>query len=130
MFRKFLISLLLSVFLLTGCCEFFVAGTGTGIGVYTYRSGELKRLYQATFDKTIQAGTATLKKLKITITEKTSDGIETTIKARRTDKTPVTVKVVMIAPRITEVSIRTGRVGIWDKKVSELIHASIAQRLQ
>jgi len=36
----------------------------------------------------------------------------------------------MVEPRITKVSVRSGMVGIWDKNVSELIHASIAQRLQ
>ncbi len=130
MIRKLLISLLLTSFLLTEGCAFFVSGAGVGVGVYTYMNGELKNLYQATFDKTIQASTVILKRLKISIIEKTSDGIETVIKARRADNTPVTIKIVMIAPEITEVSIRTGRVGIWDKKISELIHASIAQNLQ
>ncbi len=130
MIRKLLISLLLTGFLLTEGCAFFVSGAGVGVGVYTYMNGELKNLYQATFDKTIQASTVILKRLKISIIEKTSDGIETVIKARRADNTPVTIKIVMIAPEITEVSIRTGRVGIWDKKISELIHASIAQNLQ
>lgn len=52
------------------------------------------------------------------------------MKARQTDGTPVTIKTVMRAPGPTEVSVRYGIVGVWDKKVSELIHASIAQRLQ
>jgi len=64
------------------------------------------------------------------ITEKTSDSIKATIKAKQSNGTPVTIKTVMITPGTTEVSVRSGIVGIWDKKVSELIHASIAQRLQ
>jgi hypothetical protein len=49
--------------------------------------------------------------------------------AERSDGVPVTIEIVMLAPLITQVSIRTGVVGIWDKKSSELIHASIAKKL-
>jgi len=92
--------------------------------------GQLIRSYQAPFDKTNRACTATLENLKMAITEETSDGIRATIKAKQTDGSPVTVQTVMIDPKITEVSVRSGVVGVWDKKISELIHASIAQRLQ
>lgn len=111
-------------------CAVVVTGAGVGAGVYTYMNGQLQRSYQAPFDKTNQACTATLKSLKIAIIEEASDGINTTIKAKRTDGTPVIIKTAMIEPRITEVSVRSGVVGVWDKRVSELIHASIAQRLQ
>jgi hypothetical protein len=52
------------------------------------------------------------------------------MKARQTDGTPVTMKTVMRAPGPPQGSVRSGIVGVWDKKVSEFIHASIAQRLQ
>jgi len=116
--------------LLTVGCAAFVVGAGAGAGVYTYMNGQLTRSYQAMFERTNQACVDTLKSLKIEIMEETSDGICSMIKAKRTDQTPVTIKTVMIAPKITEVSIRSGIIGIWDKKVSELIHASIAQSLQ
>jgi len=111
-------------------CGFIVTGAATGAGVYTYMEGSLLRTYQASFDQTNQACMETLKSLKMVIIEEKSDGLHTTIKAKRTDGTPVAVKTAMIEPRITKVSIRSGVLGIWDKKVSELIHASIAQRLQ
>ena len=130
MMRKVLIFLLLpSYFIMLGCAAFIV-GTGAGVGIYTYVNGELKTSYQATFDETNRACTEVLKSLEMEITEKTSDSIEAKIKARQTDGTPVTIKTVMRAPGTTEVSVRSGIVGVWDKKVSELIHASIAQRLQ
>ena len=130
MYKNFLIPLILSCYLIAIGCAAVVVGAGAGAGVYTDINGELKRSYQATFDKTIQACTDTLKRLKIKTTEKTNDGIKTRINARCTDGTPVTIKVVMIGPRINEVSVRSGIIGVWDKKVSELIHATIAQRLQ
>ncbi|MBL7180737.1 MAG: DUF3568 family protein [Pseudomonadota bacterium] len=127
--RNLLILLALSCCVVSGCAAVFT-GAAAVAGVYTYFNGQLTRSYQAPFDKTNLACTAALESLKIAITEEASDGINTTIKAKRTDGTPLTVKTVMIEPRITEVSVRSGVVGIWDKKVSELIHASIAQRLQ
>ena len=113
---------------ITGCVA-LIAGTAAGVGVYTYMDGELKRSYPESFDKVYTICTDTLEGLKINIEEKESDGISATINAKRADGTPVWVKVFMITPKITEVSVRSGVVGIWDKKVSELIHASIVQRL-
>ena len=132
MTRNLLLSAILFCYLITVGCAGAVVGIGAaaGAGAYTYMNGELSRLYQAPYDTTNQACRATLKKLKIAITEETSDGINATIKAKRADGTPVTIKTEMVEPRITKVSVRSGMVGIWDKNVSELIHASIAQRLQ
>ena len=128
MIRKVLTFLLLSSYFITSGCAVFLAGAGAG--VYTYANGELKTSYQATFDETNRACTTVLKSLEMVITEKTSDSIKAKIKAKQTDGTPVTIKTVMITPGTTEVSVRSGIIGVWDKKISELIHASIAQRLQ
>lgn len=131
MIQKLLIlPLLLFCCVLMSGCAVVVTGAAAGAGVYTYMNGQLQRSYQAPFDKTNRACTATLKSLKIAIIEETSDGINTTLKAKRTDGTPVTIKTAMIEPQITEVSVRSGALGIWNKRVSELIHATIAQRLQ
>ena len=130
MIRKVFIFLLLSSYFIILGCAAFIAGTGAGAGVYTYVNGELKTSYQATFDETNRACIAVLKSLEMEITENTSDSNKAKIKARQTDGTPVTIKTAMRAPGTTEVSVRSGIVGVWDKKVSELIHASIAQRLQ
>ena len=130
MTRNLLLPVILSCYLITVGCAALVTGAVVVAGTYTYKDGQLSRLYQAPFDTTNQACTATLQKLKIAITEEASDGINATIKAKRTDGTPITVETEMVEPRITKVSVRSGMVGIWDKNVSELIHASIAQRLQ
>jgi len=129
MLRNMLIVVLILSPLFTTGCPVILAGVGAGAGVYTYGQGELKRVYQASFDKAVSASTDTLNSLKINIEEETSDGIKTTINGRRTDGTPVTVKLEMVTPDITEITVRTGVLGLWDKQVSELIHASIAQRL-
>jgi hypothetical protein len=110
-------------------CNPFIVGTSAGVGVFTYVNGKLTRSYQATFDGTNQACIAALNSLEISIIGKSSDGIHTTITAEKTDGTPVTVNTVMLESKITEVSVRSGIVGVWDKKVSKLIHARIAQKL-
>ncbi len=120
--------LLASLFVITGCVA-LVAGSAAGVGVYTYVNGELKRSYPEAFEKTYSICLDTLESLKIEIEEKGADGISASIKAKRVDETPVWVKIAMITPKITEVSVRSGVLGLWDKKVSELIHASIAQRM-
>ena len=110
-------------------CAALVVGAGAGAGVYTYVSGELKRTYNAPFEKAVSDSLDALQSLKITVINKESGGITTTINAEKSDKSPVTVNITLLGPNITEVSVRTGVVGLWDKKVSELVHAHIAKRL-
>ncbi len=129
MIRNFLIPFVLLCCLSTVGCNPFIVGTSAGVGVFTYVNGKLTRSYQATFDGTNQACIAALNSLEISIIGKSSDGIHTTITAEKTDGTPVTVNTVMLESKITEVSVRSGIVGVWDKKVSKLIHARIAQKL-
>jgi len=45
--------LVLGMCWLTGCVAVII-GAGVGAGTYTYIQGELKRSYQAKFDKTLQ----------------------------------------------------------------------------
>ena len=120
---------LLALVLLTGGCAALVVGAGTGAGVYSYVEGELRRAYPADFSSALAATEQALAHLKIRVESKAADGITTVLKAKRTDGTPVTVKVTRVSPRITEIGVRSGIVGLWDKNVSELIHATIAQRL-
>ena len=130
MMRKFLTLVLLACFLITTGCGAIIAGAAAGLGVYSYYKGELKRSYPESYPKTVEICLEVLQELKISVEGKESDGIKTTITAVQTDGTPLTLIVDNIAPRITEVSARSGLIGVWDKKVSELIHATIAQKIQ
>jgi len=116
------------VMLISGCVA-LVAGTAAGVGVYSYVNGELKRSYPESYEKVYNAALASLKSLKIEVLENESDRKGATIRGQGVDDLPIWVKVSMIAPKITEVSVRSGVMGVWDKNVSELIHANIAQRL-
>jgi hypothetical protein len=129
--RRELFVLILIVGMLAAGCAAVVAGAGAGAGVYSYMSGELTTSYQAGFDRTYQAALDSLDDLKMTVIEKpTGDAINSVIKAERSDGTPVSVRLKMAAPNLTEVGVRSGVVGVWDKQVSKLVHVNIAKRLQ
>ena len=120
---------LLALVLLTGGCAALLVGAGTGAGVYSYIEGELRRAYPAACSSALAATEQALADLKIRVESKTADGVTTLLRAKRADGTPVILKVTRVSPRITEIGVRSGVVGLWDKNVSELIHATIAQRL-
>jgi hypothetical protein len=120
---------LLSIWLLTGCVA-VVVGAGVGAGTYTYVKGELKRSYPAKFDKTLQVCIDILHGLNQPILEKVTDGEKTTIKSERKDGTPQTIEISIINIDWTQVSVRTGVVGYWNKEISQQFHEFIAERLK
>jgi len=129
--RLMVIAIGLCSLTVTTGCPVVVVGGAAGAGAYAYSKGKLTRSYQADYDRTIAASLDTLENLEMAIEEKPAgDAITSVIKAKNSSGTPVTVTVTLVAPNITEVSVRSGTVGLWDKKVSKLVHANIAQRLQ
>jgi cytochrome c biogenesis factor len=134
MIRKILIVFMLLCQLSASGCAVVaigVAGLGAGLGMYTYIDGELKRMYQANHEESIQAVNMALTELNISVKEQTpyEQGTTTVIKAERSDHTPVRVTVKSETVRVSEIGIRCGYVGVWDKQASEQIHSAIAQRL-
>lgn len=125
MTRTVMVTTLLVALLFTAGCAALVVGAGTGAGVYTWIKGELQRSYAVDFDHTEKAVIQSLDYLKIAIDEKTQEGSETTIKAHQQNDSPVTVKIRTVRYDMTEVAIRCGYVGYWDRKTAELIHATI-----
>ena len=111
--------------LFTAGCTAIVVGVGAGSGVYTRVKGELIRSYAKDFTHTENATIQSLDYLKITVDEKTQKGSETTIKAHQSDGSPVTVTIRTVRYDMTEVAVRSGYVGYWDRKNAELIHATI-----
>lgn len=111
-------------------CAAAVLGVGAaGAGAAAYFNGKLTKTYESKYHDTVQASSATLEDLKIPITETIADELKTEIKAIRTDGTPVAIDVIRIEKELTQVSVRTGSLGIWDKRVSEQIHGYIYQNL-
>jgi hypothetical protein len=73
--------------------------------------------------------TQILNDLNMPIKEQASDGVQTTIVTERKDGTPMTLKVAIIGLDVTEVSVRTGVVGYWNRDLSQQFHEFISRRL-
>ena len=130
MTRKFAALFLISCFLLWAGCAAVIIGTGLGVGTYTYLKGDLKRAYNAKFDKTLNVCLSILTDLDQPILEKTTDGEKTTIRTERKNGSPQTISVSISSVDWTEVSVRTGGFGYWNREVSEQFHEFMAERLK
>jgi hypothetical protein len=127
--RLYLIIALAYLWVSSGCIALLV-GAGAGAGTFAYVDGHLSRTYQATYLKTYEACIGILKDMKQPVLEEKTDGTETTIKSERSDKTPMTITVKIIDPEWTEVSVRTGHIGVWKKEISEQFHEFLAERIK
>ena len=121
--------LLLGIWLLAGCAAVIV-GTGVGAGTYTYIEGDLKRSYPVKFNEALDVCISILDDLNQPIVEQTTDGEKTTLKTQRKDGSPQTITVAIESIEWTQVSVRTGIVGYWQKDVSQQFHDFIAERLK
>jgi outer membrane protein OmpA-like peptidoglycan-associated protein len=120
--------LILAFLLITGCAVALV-GLVAGVGTATYVNGKLIKTYRSEYHQTVQASINTLENLKIPINENISDELKTSIKATRPDGTPIRVEIVRMEKELTEVGVRTGSIGLWDKKVSGQIQDDIEKKL-
>jgi len=128
--RKFAALLLMSCFWLMVSCAAVIIGSGVGVGTYTYLKGDLSRSYNAKFDKTLDVCLSILTDLDQPILEKTTDGAKTTIKTKRKNTSPQTITVFISSVDWTEVSVRSGVFGYWNREVSQQFHEFIAERLK
>jgi outer membrane protein OmpA-like peptidoglycan-associated protein len=121
---------ILSFFGLYGCAVAVIGiGAAGAAGAFSYFNGKLTKVYESEYHDTVKASGDTLEKLKIPIAETIADELKTEFKARRPDGTPVAIEVVRIDQDHTQVSVRTGSFGVWDKRVSEQIHGYMDQNL-
>ena len=124
-----MIILICAVFCVVTGCAAVILGAGAGAGTYAYIDGVLKRTYKAKYEKTYQVCVSILNDLSQPITEETTDGVTTTIQTKRSDGTPMTIKVTILEPDWTEVGVRTGVVGLWKKDISKQFHKFVEERL-
>jgi outer membrane protein OmpA-like peptidoglycan-associated protein len=120
---------LLSLVHIYGCAVAVIGIGAAGAGAFAYFNGKLTKTYESEYHEAIRASSVTLEELKIPVSETIADELKTDIKAARPDGTPVTIEVVRIDPTHTQVSVRTGSLGVWDRRVSEQIHGYIDEAL-
>ena len=130
MFKRWLLLISLAHTLLTTGCIALVVGAGAGAGAFAYVNGQLSRTYQASYEKTYAVCHQILSDLKQPILEEKTDGTQTTIRSKRVDQTPMTVRIRIIDTNWTEVSVRTGHVGVWKRQISEQFHEFVAERIK
>jgi hypothetical protein len=129
-FRKLYVLASLAYLLISTGCIAVVVGAGAGAGTFAYVDGQLSRTYHASYEKTYAVIQGILADLKQPILEEKTDGTQTTIRSERSDGTPMSVRVRIIDPEWTEVSVRTGHIGVWKKQISEQFHEFIAERIK
>ena len=130
--KKFNLNLwlsLLSLVQIYGCAVAVIGIGAAGAGAFAYLNGKLTKTYESEYHETVRASTVTLEELKIPVSETIADELKTDIKAERPDGTPVTIEVVRIDPTHTQVAVRTGSLGVWERRVSEQIHSYIDKAL-
>lgn len=127
--RLYLIIALTYLVISTGCIA-LVVGAGAGAGTFAYVDGQLSRTYQADYQTTYKACKGILADLKQPVLEEKTDGIQTTIRSQRFDETPMTITIRIIDPEWTEVTVRTGYIGLWKKEISKQFHEFVAERLK
>lgn len=110
-------------------CAAVIVGASAGAGTYAYIDGELKRSYEAKYEKTYRVCVSILNDLSQPITEETTDGVSTTLQTKRSDGTPMIIKVTILESDRTEVGVRTGAVGFWKKDISKQFHKFVEERL-
>lgn len=130
MLKRLFLLIVISHLLLTTGCIAIVVGAGAGAGTFAYVDGQLSRTYNAKYEKTYEVCKNILADMKQPILEEETDGLQTTIRSQRADETPMTVKVRIIDPDWTEVSVRTGYIGVWKKEISEQFHEFVAKRIK
>jgi hypothetical protein len=127
--RLYLIIAVMYLWLSTGCIA-LVIGAGAGAGTFAYVNGQLSRTYQANYETTYTACKDILEDLKQPVLAEKTDGIQTTIRSQRFDETPMVINVRIIDPEWTEVSVRTGHIGVWKREISEQFHEFVAKRIK
>jgi hypothetical protein len=130
MLRRLYGLIIIFYLLLTTGCIAIVVGAGAGAGAFAYFEGQLSRTYEATFERTDQVCKGILNDLKQPILEEKTDGTQKTIKSERTDGTPMRIRIAIIDPNWTEVTVRTGFSGVWKREISEQFHEFIAERIK
>lgn len=128
--RRWCLWLAVPALVMTAGCAALVVGAGAGAGAYSYVQGELIRSYPAPYPEVMRVCRQILEDLAMPVQETRSDGDQTVISTERKDGTPMTIKVRIINLEVTEVAIRTGRVGFWDREASTSFHEFITARLK
>jgi len=116
--------------LLSGCAGVFLVGSGVGAGAFSYIAGNLSRVYEADYQNSVQASLNVVEQLNLKRKEESTEELKTIIEGYIYHDTPVTIQVVYVDAASTQISVRTGYVGVDNLEISEQVHADIAEEFK
>ena len=116
--------------LLSGCAGVFLVGAGVGAGAFSYIAGNLSRVYEADYQNSVQASLNVVEQLNLKRKEESTEELKTIIEGYIYHDTPVTIQVVYVDAASTQISVRTGYVGVDNLEISEQVHADIAEEFK
>ena len=124
--------LLIGMLLLNGCAPLLLVSGGIAASVAlvaSFHNGIVVENYDADYPLMISETRETLESLNISVSETAGDDLKTTITAKRTDETPVSIEVLRLSADRTQVGIRTGPIGVTELDTSQTVHENIRDRL-
>ena len=116
--------------MLSGCAGVFLVGAGVGAGAFSYIAGNLSRVYEADYQNSVQASLNVVEQLNLKRKEESTEELKTIIEGYIYHDTPVTIQVVYVDAASTQISVRTGYVGVDNLEISEQVHADIAEEFK
>ena len=105
-------------------------GAGVGAGAFSYIAGNLSRVYEADYQNSVQASLNVVEQLNFKRKEESTEELKTIIEGYIYHDTPVTIQVVYVDAASTQISVRTGYVGVDNLEISEQVHADIAEEFK
>ena len=105
-------------------------GAGVGAGAFSYIAGNLSRVYEADYQNSVQASLNVVEQLNLKRKEESTEELKTIIEGYIYHDTPVTIQVVYVDAASTQISVRTGYVGVDNLEISEQVHADIAEEFK
>ena len=105
-------------------------GAGVGAGAFSYIAGNLTRVYEADYQKSVQASLNVMEQLDLKRKEESAEELKTILEGYIYHDTPVTIQVVYVDAVSTQISVRTGYVGVDNLEISEQVHADIAEEFK
>jgi len=92
--------------------------------------GRVVHIYGNAYREVLQAGVLALGEMGVPAVDDLSDGSSTSIKAVLPDGVPVSVDIVDLGARRTEVAVRAGRAGQWDRQAARHLQGVITETLR
>ena len=125
---KYLLPTVLAMAL--GACANMQSATPRKAGQAEAAHGRVVRVYENAYRETRQAGVLALGGMGVPTVDDLSDVGSTSIKAVLPDGVPVSVDIVDLGARRTEVAVRAGRAGQWDRQAARRLQGAIAETLR